>query len=115
MPFSSQATSDLKTAFEDACKDGEKGLPGVVGVVIGKDGTELFAQASGKRGYGSSEPMSLDSIFWIASCTKMITGVACMQLVEQGKLSLDDPAQVELLCPELKDVKVSSRRRVASV
>ncbi|KAK0335663.1 hypothetical protein LTR94_011695 [Friedmanniomyces endolithicus] len=107
MPFSSQATSDLKTAFEDACKDGEKGLPGVVGVVIGKDGTELFAQAS--------EPMSLDSIFWIASCTKMITGVACMQLVEQGKLSLDDPAQVELLCPELKDVKVSSRRRVASV
>ncbi|TKA42725.1 hypothetical protein B0A55_13308, partial [Friedmanniomyces simplex] len=50
--------------------------------------------------------MTLDSIFWIASCTKMITGVACMQLVEQGKLSLDDPAQVEGLCPELKDVKV---------
>ncbi|TKA72630.1 hypothetical protein B0A55_05973 [Friedmanniomyces simplex] len=41
-----------------------------------------------------------------ASCTKIITGVACMQLVEQGKLSLDDPAQVEGLCPELKDVKV---------
>jgi len=77
-----------------------------VGVVIGKDGTELFAQAAGKRGYGSSDPMTLDSIFWIASCTKMITGVACMQLVEQGKLSLDDPAQVESLCPELKDVKV---------
>ncbi|KAK0903028.1 hypothetical protein LTS16_010915 [Friedmanniomyces endolithicus] len=51
MPFSSQATSDLKTAFEDACKDGEKGLPGVVGVVIGKDGTELFAQASAGLGY----------------------------------------------------------------
>ncbi|KAK0911392.1 hypothetical protein LTR57_015418 [Friedmanniomyces endolithicus] len=106
MPFSSQATSDLTTVFENACKDGEKGLPGVVGVVIGKDGTELFAQAAGKRGYGSSDPMTLDSIFWIASCTKMITGVACMQLVEQGKLSLDDPAQVESLCPELKDVKV---------
>ena len=50
--------------------------------------------------------MTLDNIFWIASCTKMITGVACMQLVEQGKLSLDDAAQTESLCPELKDLKV---------
>lgn len=50
--------------------------------------------------------MTLDSIFWIASCTKMITGIACMQLVEQGVLNLDDSDQVEKICPELKDVKV---------
>lgn len=50
--------------------------------------------------------MTLDSVFWIASCTKMITGVACMQLVEQGKLSLDDADLVEKLCPELKSVKI---------
>ncbi|KAK4902646.1 hypothetical protein LTR27_000584 [Elasticomyces elasticus] len=106
MPFSTQATSDLQATLDNACADGEKGLPGVVGVVVGRDGTEYFAHAAGKRGYGSSDPMTLDSIFWIASCTKMITGVACMQLVEQGKLSLDDPAQVEKLCPELKEVKV---------
>jgi len=36
----------------------------------------------------------------------MITGIACMQLVEQGKLSLDDAAQTEKLCPELKDLQV---------
>ena len=28
----------------------------------------------------------MDSVFWIASCTKMIGGIACMQLVEQGKV-----------------------------
>lgn len=106
MTFSNEAISSLQTSLNDACADAEKGLPGVVGVVIGKDGKELFAHAAGKRGYGSSQPMSLDNVFWIASCTKMITGIACMQLVEQGKLSLDDPEQVEQLCPELKDLKV---------
>ena len=50
--------------------------------------------------------MTLDSIFWIASCTKMICGLACMQLVEQGKLALDDGDLIEKLCPELKVVQV---------
>ena len=106
MGFSSEATDRIKTVLDDACADKDKSLPGVVGVVIGRDGKELFAHAAGKRGYGSSEPMSLDTIFWIASCTKMITGIACMQLVEQGKLSLDDADQVEKLCPELQELKV---------
>ena len=104
--LSSQAVSKLQSVFDDACADRDKGLPGVVGVAVGRDGKELFAHAAGKRGCGSEEPMSLDTIFWIASCTKMITGLACMQLVEQGKLSLDDAAQTEKLCPELKDVQV---------
>ena len=106
MGLSSEAVSKLQSAFNDACADSNKGLPGVVGVAIGKDGTELFAHAAGKRGFGSEEPMTLDNIFWIASCTKMITGLACMQLVEQGKLSLDDAAQTEKLCPELRDLQV---------
>jgi CubicO group peptidase (beta-lactamase class C family) len=50
--------------------------------------------------------MTLDNIFWIASCTKMIVAMACMQLVEKRLLSLDDSQQVEQLCPELKEVKV---------
>jgi CubicO group peptidase (beta-lactamase class C family) len=106
MSFSSEATTNLRATLDSACADGEKSLPGVVGVIVGKDGTEHFAHAAGKRGYGSSDAMTLDSIFWIASCTKMITGIACMQLVEQGKLSLDDPSQVEELCPEMRDLKV---------
>lgn len=50
--------------------------------------------------------MTLDTVFWIASCTKLITSIACMQLVEQGKLALDDAKLVEKIAPELKDVKV---------
>lgn len=106
MGLSSEAINKLQNAFDDACADRDKGLPGVVGIAVGRDGKELFAHAAGKRGFGSEESMSLDSVFWIASCTKMITGLACMQLVEQGKLSLDDVAQTEKLCPELKDLQV---------
>jgi CubicO group peptidase (beta-lactamase class C family) len=50
--------------------------------------------------------MTLETVFWIASCTKLITAIACMQLVEKGKLSLDDADQAEKLCPELKQSKV---------
>lgn len=106
MGFSSKAAGNLKSAIDKACADAEKGLPGVVGVVVGKDGKEQFAYATGKRGFGSPDPMTLETIFWIASCTKMITGLACMQLVERGELSLDNATQVERLCPELKDLEV---------
>jgi CubicO group peptidase (beta-lactamase class C family) len=50
--------------------------------------------------------MTQDNIYWIASCTKVIVGIACMQLVEKGILALDDSKQLESLCPELKSVKV---------
>jgi CubicO group peptidase (beta-lactamase class C family) len=106
MGLSTEAVNGIKSAFNAACDDADKGVPGLVGIAVGKDGKELFAHASGKRGYGSNEPMTLDNIFWIASCTKMITGVACMQLVEQGQLSLDDADQLATLCPELKKLSV---------
>lgn len=89
-----------------ACKNPDKDLPGVSVAVIGKDGNELFAHAAGQRGHGSSEAMNTDNVFWIASCTKMIVGMACMQLVERGLISLDDSDAVERYCPELKEVKV---------
>ena len=106
MVLSSESVNNITSALNAACNDEDKGLPGVVAVAVGKDGKELFAHAAGKRGFGSEEPMTLDNIFWIASCTKMITGVACMQLVEQGKLSLDDADQVASLCPEIKNLSV---------
>lgn len=106
MGLSAETIKSLEKIANDACADQTKGVPGASIVVVGKDGKELFAHAAGKRGSGSSEPMSLDNIYWIASCTKMLIGVACMQLVEQGKLALDDVGQVEKLSSELKNVKV---------
>lgn len=74
--------------------------------VVNRSGDEIFSHASGKRGHDTEEPMTMETVFWIASCTKMVTGIACMQLVEQGVLKLDDPDLVDKLCPEIKDVKI---------
>lgn len=103
--LSPSTLQNLRQSTEDACA-ADDALAGVTAVVVGRDGEELFAHAAGKRGVGSSEPMTLDSIYWIASCTKMITGIACMQLVEQDRLKLDDAEFVEGICPEIKAVKV---------
>lgn len=86
--------------------DQDAGAPGIVYCAVNKKGDLVFEHASGKVGKGLDKDMSSDSVFWIASCTKMITGIACMQLVEQGKLSLDDVDQVEKIAPELKAVQV---------
>lgn len=104
--LSSNAIHSLEEIVDDACRDQEKGLPGAVVVVVGKDGQELFSYASGKRGYGSTDSMNLETVFWIASCTKLLVAIACMQLVEKDVLRLDDPDQIEGLCSELKEVKV---------
>ncbi|XPS92912.1 hypothetical protein M3J09_002287 [Ascochyta lentis] len=106
MPLSKEALENLAKTVDDACADPKSDIPGASIVVVGKDGKELFAHAAGKRGVSSSDPMTLDNVFWIASCTKMIGGVACMQLVEQGKLHLDDGDEIEKLIPEFKDLMV---------
>ncbi|WP_419841086.1 serine hydrolase domain-containing protein [Candidatus Poriferisodalis sp.] len=75
---------------------------GAVASVIGPDGV-ICSAAAGTRGAGSDIAMSSDTVCWIASMTKAITGTAAMQLVEQGKLSLDDPgAEVLPLLGELE-------------
>lgn len=101
-----QVTSRLRDIVDAVCEDQKFGIPGTTVVVVGKDSNELFAHSAGKRGNGSPDTMTLDNIFWIASCTKMLVGVACMQLVEQGILKLDDGAQTENLLPELKSLRV---------
>jgi hypothetical protein len=106
MHISSQATETIKSSLDGCTSNPESGIPGLVFVSVDKSGKALAAHASGKRAPNSTDPMTLDTVFWIASCTKMITGLACMQLVEQGKLSLDDSSQVYKLCPEIEKAKV---------
>lgn len=66
-------------------------IPGVVAVATDRNGT-IYEGAFGKRVLGQPEPMTADTVVWIASMTKAITGAAVMQQVEQGKLDLDAPA-----------------------
>jgi methyl acetate hydrolase len=71
-------------------KSDAREIPGVV--AIAANGKEAIYQgAFGKRDLSKDDAMTLDSVFWIASMSKAITAAAAMQLVEQGKLSLDAP------------------------
>ena len=65
----------------------------------------LHLDAVGHADIASGRAMKPDSIFWIASMTKPVTGVAVMMLHEAGKLSLEDPVSKHL--PEFKGITTS--------
>ena len=75
----------------------------MVAAAVAQDGI-LYEGAFGKRDLAKGTDMTLDSVFWIASMTKAITSAAAMQLVEQGKLQLEQP--MGALLPELKSPQV---------
>ncbi|MVT65264.1 serine hydrolase [Bradyrhizobium pachyrhizi] len=84
-------------------KSEAKEIPGVVAIAAtGKD--VIYEGAFGKRDLSKSDPMTADSVFWIASMTKAVTSAGAMQLVEQGKLSLDEP--IGKLLPDLAAAQV---------
>src|SRR5215472_10074326 len=81
----------------------EKKVPGIVAMVAVADRV-TYQGASGKRDTTKNIPMTVDSIFHIASMTKPITSVGVMQLVEKGRVKLDEPVATYL--PELSQVQV---------
>src|SRR5262245_49059338 len=62
-----------------------------VTTLVARHGKVVHFDAYGKADAASGAPLKPDSIFRIASMTKPITGVAMMQLWEQGKWKLEDP------------------------
>ncbi len=60
-------------------------------VVVAKDGRIVYEYCYGMARYFGGLPITMDSCFRTASVTKLVTAVHVMQLVEQGKLSLDTP------------------------
>ena len=97
MQSKAQIDQNLRTKCE------AKDIPGVVAMAA--SGSEVIYQgAFGKRDLGKDDAMTADSVFWIASMTKAITCAAGMQLVEQGKLSLDEP--IGKLLPDLASPQV---------
>jgi CubicO group peptidase (beta-lactamase class C family) len=74
-----------------AANDGAQ-IPGAV-VVIGHHGRVFYRKAFGWRSLEPErEPMTVDTVFDVASLTKcLVTATAVMQLVESGRLSLNDP------------------------
>lgn len=67
-----------------------KELAGVV-TLVAKDGKIVHLAADGWADLASQTPLRTDALFSVASMTKPVTAVAVMMLVEEGKLTLDDP------------------------
>ena len=82
-----------------------KEFPGAVWLVA-QDG-DVVADAVGVTAIDGSAPMRRDTMFRIASMTKVVTAAAVMMLIEEGKLTLDAPAERWL--PELANRRVLRR------
>ena len=96
---------NMKQRLDDLLAAGVKNghVPGVVAAMVDKDGLTYLGSA-GERTIGTGDVMTTDTVGAIASMTKAITGAAVMQLVEQGHLDLDAPA--ETYCVELGTPRV---------
>ena len=78
-------------------------IPGVVALAADDHGV-VYEGSFGRRAVDRPEPMTLNSVFRIASMTKAITGTAAMQLVEKGRIGLEQP--MGDILPVINDVKV---------
>jgi CubicO group peptidase (beta-lactamase class C family) len=92
---------ELEKAF--AAEVEKKKIPGAV-MLISRDGQVAYEKALGVQDPVTGAPMRMDSIFRIYSMTKPIVSVVAMQLVEEGRIGLDDP--VSRYMPDLKGLKV---------
>ena len=99
------ANKNALTGIDKALREAAdtKEIPGVVAIAATPDDI-LYEGAFGKRDLVKSTDMTLNSVFWIASMTKALTATAAMQLVEQGKLKLDEP--IAKILPDLATPQV---------
>ncbi len=83
-------------------------IAGAVTVVVKKDKV-LHLESTGFADVAAKRPMTPDTLFWIASMTKPITGTAILMLQDEGKLNVADPVAKYL--PEFANLKTPSGKR----
>lgn len=95
--FAAMAVPLHRAPLDSVLRDGiaRRRVPAVCAAVATSRLT-LYSGAFGIRDSASRTPVTADSIFAIASMTKAITTTAALQLVERGKLSLDEPVAKHL-------------------
>src|SRR3984957_8613377 len=76
-------------------------LAGVIGIIADRNGKVHYKNLLGFADVEAKKAISEDNVFWIASMTKMFAGASVMMLVDEGKVSLDDP--VTKFIPQLKN------------
>ncbi|AMV25583.1 Esterase EstB [Gemmata sp. SH-PL17] len=88
-------------------------IAGIIGVVADKTGKVHYKNLMGFADVEAKKAISEDNVFWIASMTKMFTSASIMMLVDEGKVSLDDP--VTKFIPQLSKWMVVEERDQAHV
>src|SRR6059036_1886782 len=73
--------------------------------VVARKGRIAHLEAHGVMDLDSKKPMAKNALFWIASMSKPITGVAILMPMEEGKVRLNDP--VSKFVPEFRGMKVA--------
>ncbi|MGQ0843905.1 MAG: serine hydrolase domain-containing protein [Sporichthyaceae bacterium] len=94
-------SAQLDALLESAVASGA--VPNVVAVAADRTGT-IYSGSAGPRRVGDDAPVGLDTVFWIASMTKMVTTVAALQLRDAGRLDFDAPVATYL--PEWDKLQV---------
>ena len=102
-PLDAAKLAAIRPAMEQAVA--AKQAAGIVTLVM-QDGKVVHHEAAGFADVAKKQPMPKDALFWIASMTKSVNATAVMILVDEGKLSLDEPASKWL--PEIGAVKLAS-------
>lgn len=93
----------MEKAFEEACAAQE--IPNAVLLATDREGKFTYSKSFGSLSLEENAPaVTLESPMWIASCTKLITTISCLQCVEKGQLTLDD--DLSTLLPEVKDIEI---------
>jgi CubicO group peptidase (beta-lactamase class C family) len=102
----SSSTPDVLKQIIDAAVADPQNIPGTSVAIANKNGDVLFSYAAGQTGSETKTPVTVDNIYWIASCTKISGSIVAMQAVEKGLLDLDSADDVEKYCPELKNLPI---------
>jgi len=92
--FSAGGVSELDDVLGNGVK--EFSIPGAVALVTNGE-RNIYLNAFGMSGSESKKPMTSDAIFRIASMTKPITSIGVLQLLENGKIGLNDPISEHLI------------------
>jgi CubicO group peptidase (beta-lactamase class C family) len=102
----SARTPEIRNAAVDAAMrqlvEGNS-TPGIVALIL-VDGRPVYQRAFGQREPGGSTPITTEEMFRLASMTKIVTSVAALMLVEEGRIGLDDPISRHL--PEFATLRV---------
>ena len=102
-PVNTFDTAAMDALLSAAVDNGD--VPGASALVF-DDGQVVYKNAFGLRDIERNKPVELDTVFRIYSMTKPITSALIMDLVEEGKIGLNDP--VSKYIPELANMKVAS-------